>query len=609
MKKKIFLYIILILSCTMFTISLLGIIPAYKSGAYIEDADYKYTRYNELVYYADDVYSMCTNYINNRTLETAITLIEQKYDDTPYNIQITALKRNKTYSTDGYVDEDLIFISNKFYNSVELDDGYIIYAPTDYSNFDNLEIRISLDWPYHEYNFNSFQEDWAWNFRIIHLIVCLVSLIGIITTTVFIALKTDASIPMPFVNKTWSTPFALINLAFFATFLFAGFILIQNKFVADNMEDYTAYIILAILSICGGYFLGTTINGIIKKIKDRTFYPQLFVSKIGERYGVLGQGIYIAILTFVLLLTCGLHTMFNSSPAILFAIVIVIPLWITFIIYLNKFTNAFNQYAAGDWSIKLDEHPVLLSDIYANLHTLGTTMQITVEKSIRDERTKGELITNVSHDIKTPLTSIINYTDLLKNEDLSDEERKEYLEVLSRNSARMKKLLEDLIEASKASTGNIELNMAPCNLNTLISQSVAEHDSNATLKNLKLIYNTKCESASIYVDGAKLFRVFDNLLSNACKYSLTGSRIFVNSTLTEDNMVVITFKNTSEQEITISPEELTERFVRGDMSRNSDGSGLGLAIAKSLTELMAGTFEISIDGDQFNAVLTFPLYK
>ena len=289
--------------------------------------------------------------------------------------------------------------------------------------------------------------------------------------------------------------------------------------------------------------------------------------------------------------------MFNSSPAILFAIVIVIPLWITFIIYLNKFTNAFNQYAAGDWSIKLDEHPVLLSDIYANLHTLGTTMQITVEKSIRDERTKGELITNVSHDIKTPLTSIIN------------EERKEYLEVLSRNSARMKKLLEDLIEASKASTGNIELNMAPCNLNTLISQSVAEHDSNATLKNLKLIYNTKCESASIYVDGAKLFRVFDNLLSNACKYSLTGSRIFVNSTLTEDNMVVITFKNTSEQEITISPEELTERFVRGDMSRNSDGSGLGLAIAKSLTELMAGTFEISIDGDQFNAFLTFPLYK
>ena len=125
---------------------------------------------------------------------------------------------------------------------------------------------------------------------------------------------------------------------------------------------------------------------------------------------------------------------------------------------------------------------------------------------------------------------------------------------------------------------------------------------------MKLVYNTTCESASIYVDGAKLFRVFDNLLSNACKYSLTGSRIYVNTTLTKDNMVVITFKNTSEQEITISPEELTERFVRGDMSRNSDGSGLGLAIAKSLTELMNGSFEITIDGDQFNATLSFSQY-
>lgn len=609
MKKKIFLYIILILSCALFTISLLGIIPACKSGAYVQDAEYKYTRYNALRDGAYDVYSTCISYISNRTLENAIDLLNERYADTPYTIQLTAIEHNKTYFTEGYIDEDSILTAQKPFNTVTLANGELLYAPTNYWSSEAIEISIGLDWPYHEYNYKNFQLDWAWHFRIIHLIVCLVSLIGIFTTTIYIIRKTDASIFMPFVNKTWTTPYMLINLTIYSIFLIAGFILIRNKFIADNMEDAVTYILLGIFSLSGGYFFANIIFGIIKKIKNNTFYPQLFINKIGKRYGILAQGIYIALLAFVLLFVCGLHTMINSSPAILFAIAIVIIFWITFVIYLNKFTNAFNQYAAGDWSIKLDERPVLLSDIYANLHTFGTTMQITVEKSIRDERTKGELITNVSHDIKTPLTSIINYTDLLKNENLSDEERKEYLEVLSRNSARMKKLLEDLIEASKASTGNIELNMAPCNLNTLISQSVAEHDSNAILRNLKIVYNTNCESSSIFVDGSKLFRVFDNLLNNACKYSLSGSRIFVNSTVTPNDMVIITFKNTSEQEITISPEELTERFVRGDISRNSEGSGLGLAIAKSLTELMNGTFEISIDGDQFNATLSFSLYK
>ena len=610
MKKRIILYPVLLIFCTFFTISLFGIIPTWKLGSYDHDAEARRATYASLLDNVDEVYEECYSMIKYNTYENAFREINSKYATSYYRIRLSKDYNTQILSMPGFREDKVEYGLQAYYLPLTNSEGYIIYYPrpdTENSNYECITILISIDWPYATYN--SFKEEWCWNFRMIYPPICLVSLIGILVTSLFIVLKSTAEYPVPFVKKFWSTPFMLICIAAYSLLLAIGLLIIHSKFNSDNFNAPVVYVLLTILSLAGGYVLGNLISGIIKKAKRKEFYSQLFAYKIGEKYGVKAQGIYIGTLTLIIMLICGIHTLKCNSPAIFIALVLLFVLWIVFIVYLNKFTDAFIQYANGDWTIKLTKHPLLLTDLYANLHTLGTTMQITVAKSIRDERTKTELITNVSHDIKTPLTSIINYTDLLKQENLTDERRNEYLEVLSRNSARMKKLLEDLIEASKASTGNIELNMTPCNVNTLVSQSVAEHNSNATFKNLKIIYKPQCESAIIKADGAKLFRVFDNLLSNACKYSLSGSRIYVTTNLTPENMIHISFKNTSEQEITISPEELTERFVRGDLSRNSDGSGLGLAIAKSLTELMDGTFTISIDADQFNATLSFSLYE
>lgn len=274
---------------------------------------------------------------------------------------------------------------------------------------------------------------------------------------------------------------------------------------------------------------------------------------------------------------------------------------------LQKLKAMGQRLADGDLDAKLDTSRMFydIKTHAENLNAIGLGMNRAVEQRMKSERLKTELITNVSHDIKTPLTSIVNYVDLLKKEDLP-EQAAEYVTVLDRQSGRLKKLTEDLVEASKASTGNIPVTLQPIVVNEIIHQAVGDYDQRLTAGKIEVIINTFEGSLSAMADGRLLWRVLDNLLSNVCKYAMPGSRLYIDLT-TQGSRVALSMKNISRDALNVSADELMERFVRGDSSRHTEGSGLGLNIARSLMELMGGTFGIAVDGDLFKAELTLPL--
>ncbi|MDY4220648.1 MAG: HAMP domain-containing sensor histidine kinase, partial [Candidatus Faecousia sp.] len=240
-----------------------------------------------------------------------------------------------------------------------------------------------------------------------------------------------------------------------------------------------------------------------------------------------------------------------------------------------------------------------------NLNTLGQAANLAVEERLRSERMKTELITNVSHDIKTPLTSIVSYVDLLQKPH-TPEQGAEYLEVLARQSQRLKKLTEDLVELSKASSGTIPVELAPLNVVELVNQALAEYQTKLETAGLTVVLTAVQEEIPVSADGRLFWRVMDNLLSNCIKYALSGTRVYVD-VVKYEKQVMISVKNISRQALNLPAEELMERFVRGDRSRNTEGSGLGLNIAKTLMELQHGSLNLVVDGDLFKAILLFDL--
>ncbi len=239
-----------------------------------------------------------------------------------------------------------------------------------------------------------------------------------------------------------------------------------------------------------------------------------------------------------------------------------------------------------------------------DLNAIRSGISRAVEERLRSERMKTELITNVSHDIKTPLTSIVSYVDLLSREELGNEKAREYIEVLQRQSARLKKLTDDLVEASKASSGTLGVTVEDCSLGVMLEQTAGEYGEKLAEKNLELVLRRPEGEVTARADARHTQRIFDNLMSNILKYALPGTRVYLELKETENGPAVI-FRNTSRAEIVQSPEELTERFVRGDASRSSEGSGLGLSIARSLAELQGGSLAVTVDGDLFKVTLGF----
>lgn len=277
-----------------------------------------------------------------------------------------------------------------------------------------------------------------------------------------------------------------------------------------------------------------------------------------------------------------------------------------FSMQLRRLQKGGEALAAGDLTSKVNTSRMYfdLKRHGENLNAISRGMSIAVEQRLKSERLKTELITNVSHDIKTPLTSIVNYVDLLQREHTPEQER-EYLAVLDRQAHKLKKLTVDLVEMSKASTGNIPCHLARRSVRELIDQTVGEYAEKLSAARLEPVVTLPDEDLYCLCDGALMWRVLDNLLSNACKYACAGTRLYI-AARREGETVAFSFKNISRDALNIDPDELMERFVRGDSSRTTEGSGLGLNIAKSLVELQKGTFSIAIDGDLFKVGFVLP---
>ena len=294
----------------------------------------------------------------------------------------------------------------------------------------------------------------------------------------------------------------------------------------------------------------------------------------------------------------------------LFLVVKVLEILAVLAIALNLRTLEKNgkQLSEGDLSTPVDTKRLFgaFRRYGQAMNRLQSGMESAVQEQMRAERMKTELITNVSHDIKTPLTSIVNYVDLLKKEDISSPAAREYITVLDRQSKRLKKLTEDLVEASKASSGALPVDLQPTDVSVLFSQITGEYQDRLADCHLTLVTQPPVGQPVVLADSKLLSRVMDNLGSNICKYAMPETRVYV-SGVTADGQMTMSFKNVSRAELNISPDKLMERFVQGDTSRHTEGSGLGLSIARSLVQLMGGTFRLSIDADLFRADVTLPL--
>ena len=362
------------------------------------------------------------------------------------------------------------------------------------------------------------------------------------------------------------------------------------------------------------------LGNIIGRIKTKTFwrYSEFYyiyqpISKVWELAGnhipLIWKGLGVmAVLSFIEVFMIAVSR--YDADMIFFWFFLgkcmEIPIVLFVLLQMKELQEGSKRIAEGDLS-----HPLQLSHLKwefkkhgQNLNNVSESISRAVDKQLKSERFKTELITNVSHDIKTPLTSIINYVDLLKKENITDETILEYVDVLDRQSARLKKLIEDLMEASKASTGNLSVQLEECDVEVLFTQLIGEFEDKLAANELELIVDKPEMPVLVKADGRHMWRVLDNLMNNVCKYALPHTRVYL-SLKKEEQMAVITFRNISKAALNIPSDELLERFVRGDSSRNTEGSGLGLSIAQSLTELMNGSMKLDIDGDLFKITLKF----
>ena len=276
----------------------------------------------------------------------------------------------------------------------------------------------------------------------------------------------------------------------------------------------------------------------------------------------------------------------------------------------GRLLEGAKRMRSGDLESKVDDKYLVgcFREFAGELNGLADVAMVAAQNQLKSERMKTELITNVSHDIKTPLTSIVNYVDLLKKEDIPSPAAQEYIAVLDRQSKRLKKLTEDLVEASKASSGALPVDVQPIDVSVLFSQIAGEYQDRLADCHLTLVTQSPEGQPVVAADSKLLSRVMDNLVSNICKYAMPETRVYV-SGVVSDGQMILSFKNVSRAELNISPDELMERFVRGDTSRHTEGSGLGLSIVRSLVQLMGGTFRLSIDADLFRADVTLPLVQ
>lgn len=375
-----------------------------------------------------------------------------------------------------------------------------------------------------------------------------------------------------------------------------------HSIITGSLVIAIDYLIIRVLIV--NYKEGTLLeNNITVKV-----YKEL--SRISSRGSIIRSilislSVYVAlglVLLFMALIASEWFLLFFTCGIIMTIILLIIG--IRKIIYLDKIMEGVKDVAEGKLNAPIKEKGNgQLAELAHNINNIKEGLRKSLENEMKSESMKTELITNVSHDLKTPLTSIINYIELLKREDIKPETAKDYVSVLDKKSQRLKVLIEDLFEASKAASGAMELNITKLDIGELLRQAVGENNERFEDKNLEVKLNIPQEKIFVNGDGKRLYRVFENLISNSVNYSLSNTRVYIDMKREEDGEVNITVKNISAYELNFDTNEITSRFKRGDASRTTEGSGLGLAIAKSIIELHGGEFNIAIDGDLFKAII------
>lgn len=404
---------------------------------------------------------------------------------------------------------------------------------------------------------------------------------------------------------------------------------IIHLFLSDEQWDYGelalrvliyyAAGLSASLSLLKRYKEGNLWSGSLtcRGLKNLSLYVKnhRFTTRIMLSYILFLVFNVVMIMAFAFLL----FTYSSLESRILMGAVVLLFFCLDFLVFHQMYKNAWAtdqindallNISRGDTTYKIDTMTFngKERELAEHINHISTGLETALQEKVRSERLKADLITNVSHDIKTPLTSIINYVDLIKREKIQDPKIQGYLDVLEQKSQRLKTLTEDLVEASKASSGNLKLEITSIDFVELIHQTNGEFEEKFALRHLELVSSLPAESILIEADGRYLWRVLENLYNNAFKYAMEHSRVYVDITV-EGNMAVFTMKNISQSPLNIRADELTERFVRGDVARTTEGSGLGISIAKSLAELQGGDLRLYIDGDLFKAGVAFPIKK
>ena len=470
---------------------------------------------------------------------------------------------------------------------------------------------------------------WAVSHRVLLIVLAALGVVGMLAMFVFLMYAAGHAAGHEGIHLNWfdRIPLDVLTLLYLLPLLFGVRLLNLISFPSDtgSMLVLQAALVAAYL-ICGLSLLLSYASTLASRIKAGTWYQNTVIwrvltflwrvlCRLGRtvrylcrnlplywRSALVWAGLCFIELIFIMITGC---TSLFFVWWLIGRVLLTAPL-ILAVINMKKLRDGGEKLASGALTSQIDtSHMFWEFKRHAeNLNSIADGMQKAVEQQMRSERLKTELITNVSHDIKTPLTSIVSYVDLLKKEKMPSDAARQYLDVLDRQSARLKKLTEDLVEASKASTGNLSCTLEPTDVNVLLGQVMGEYEGKLEAGQLEPIVLEDPSSPKILADGRLLWRVFDNLLSNICKYAMPGTRVYLSSAV-ENGKVVICFKNISRSALNISADELMERFVRGDSSRNTEGSGLGLSIAQSLTSLQQGTFALSVDGDLFKASVTF----
>ncbi len=391
-----------------------------------------------------------------------------------------------------------------------------------------------------------------------------------------------------------------------------------GELVLQVLIYYTSGLMGA-LNLLKRYQAGTLWNGSLtfRILRNISLYvkDRRFTSRIMLFYSLFTGFNTVMVLAFSFLL----FTYDNLASRILMGALVLVFLSLNFLVFHQMYKNAWETDQINDALLNISQGQTAYKidtekfngkerELAENINHVSFGLETALQEKVRSERLKADLITNVSHDIKTPLTSIINYVDLIKREQIQEPRIQGYLEVLEQKTQRLKTLTEDLVEASKASSGNLKLEITSIDFVELIYQTNGEFEEKFALRHLELVSSLPDESMLIEADGRYLWRVLENLYNNAFKYAMERSRVYVDMKR-EADMAVFTMKNISENPLNIQADELTERFVRGDVARTTEGSGLGISIAKSLTELQDGSFNLYIDGDLFKAEVAFPIKK